>query len=270
MAKMTTGLMTSHEVQTARHIAILAHYCTDKWIACQTACSIARPLTIWLLLRIHVQLAVVFPAADLPPNFSSINLLHCSLFLPPTNPPCHYSILLTHMGIWSTYLLLSLCVLLERIIWYVPGKSIILGLIFGFFSSSVADSDHQWGWWPMGDDSSRWVSRTRRWQSPRLHQNHPPSLHLGKLLGNAPVLISTLCPPHSHGWASKWGEMGLLTSRLFSNVGPTLPSTLLLQGIVYWLKGTQKLQIRNGRGWHLTSDICFWRCYCEHYGSSKL
>ena len=99
-----------------------------------------------------------------------------------------------------------------------------------FLSSSLADGDHQWGWSPMGDDSSRWVSRTPPWQSPGLHQNQPPSLHLGKLLGNAPVLISTLCPPDSDGWASKRGEMGLLTSRLFCNVGPTLPSTLVLKG----------------------------------------
>ena len=87
MAKMNTGVMTSHEVQrywcifaptnelAARpHAQLLsphppAIYCSDP------------PLTAgWLLLlRIHVLyiqlVAVVFPAADLAPNFSSINLL---------------------------------------------------------------------------------------------------------------------------------------------------------------------------------------------------
>ena len=146
----------------------------------------------------------------------------------------------------------------------------IFGSILWFFSSSLAGGDHQWGWWPMGDDSSRWVSRTPRWQSPRLHhQLQPPSLHLGKLLGNPPVLISTLCPPDSDGWASKWGEMGLLTSRLFCNVGPTLPSTLFLPDMVYLLKGVQEcVKVPEGWSW-LTPDICLSEQSFNHFDAQK-
>ena len=104
---------------------------------------------------------------------------------------------------------------------------LVFSLVFCRWWSSV------WGWSPMGDDSSRWVSRTRRWQSPRLHQSL-----LRSIWGDCweTLLIGTLRPPDSDGWASKWGEMGLLTSQLFCNVDPTLPSTLFFWDMVYWLK----------------------------------
>ena len=61
------------------------------------------------------------------------------------------------------------------------------------------------------------------------------------------LLIGTLRPPDSDGWASKWGEMGLLTSQLFCNVDPTLPSTLFFLGYDLLV---EKMQIRNRWAWH--------------------
>ena len=112
MAKMNTGVMTSHEVQrywciiaptnelAARpHAQLLsphppAIYCSDP------------PLTAgWLLLlRIHVLyiqlVAVVFPAADLAPNFSSINLLRGGALHPP--PPLFPQHVITQ-SCWHTW-----------------------------------------------------------------------------------------------------------------------------------------------------------------------